>query len=664
MGEPFRAPACPVPLRRAVVALAWACAAMAPVFAATPTDPERAEQLAALPLDALLDMEVTGASKFSQRMSETAASVTVITAAEMRALGYRSLADVLRSVRGLMVTNDRSYSYLGVRGFYAPGDYNTRVLLLVDGYRTNDVVYDQAYIGGEFPLDFDLVDRVEFVPGQGSAVYGANALFGVINVITRKPGGAGTDGAALSLGSAGLRELRVGDSRVLADGTALQWSASRRLVRGTEVVLPEGVATAGDYERRSSVYLRVLSGEVSASALHAERLKGAPALLDTIAGDPRTNNRDEHSMLDLSWRHALGQHDELTARWFIGHYRFEGRYAYDYPPVTVAADDVTGQWWGLEARWFSTRWQDHKLVLGSELQVATHLRQKTFDVDPAVTYLDDRRSAHRVGLFMEDQVELSPAWSFTAGARWDHNKGYRGQFSPRVALVWRPQDELVLKLIRGSAFRVPNAFEAYYQVDTVGGYKLNPALTPERVTGTELALEWRPTVHDRVSLSLFDNRARNLVVQTLDPADELFVFQNLGSAHARGLEAEFERAWSGGARLRANLTLQTVRDSASVMPLAAYAPRRMGKLAAIVPLGGDWSAGLEWQGVPRRGGAAGYGVNNLTVSRALPLHGWSVSASVFDLFDRYRTDPGTDLERQPTIAQPGRTVTLRLDLVF
>lgn len=117
------------------------------------------EDLASAGLDTLLDLDVSGASKFSLRMSETASAVSMITADQMHALGHRTLADVLRSMRGVVVSSDRAYSYLGVRGFAAPGDYNTRILLLVDGNRVNDTVYDQAFIGSEFPLDLDLVER-------------------------------------------------------------------------------------------------------------------------------------------------------------------------------------------------------------------------------------------------------------------------------------------------------------------------------------------------------------------------------------------------------------------------------------------------------------------------------------------------------------------------
>ena len=84
--------------------------------------------------------------------------------------GYRTLADILRSVRGFYVTNDRNYSYLGVRGFSRPGDYNARILLLVDGHRLNDNIFGAALIGTEFPLDVDLIERVEIIRGPSSSL--------------------------------------------------------------------------------------------------------------------------------------------------------------------------------------------------------------------------------------------------------------------------------------------------------------------------------------------------------------------------------------------------------------------------------------------------------------------------------------------------------------
>jgi len=164
--------------------------------------------MADLPLEQLMQLQVTTASRYAQTALEAPATVSVVTADDIRLFGYRNLSEVLGSMRGLHVSYDRTYHYLGTRGFATPGDYNTRVLLLVNGVRFNDNLYDQATIGTDFPIDLDLVDRVEFVPGPGSAVYGANAFFGVINVITRDGRQLAGPQVSAEAGSHGSAKLR------------------------------------------------------------------------------------------------------------------------------------------------------------------------------------------------------------------------------------------------------------------------------------------------------------------------------------------------------------------------------------------------------------------------------------------------------------------------
>jgi outer membrane receptor for ferrienterochelin and colicins len=133
----------------------------------------------------LRGLQVYSASMYVQNNREAPSSVTVITSDQIRTFGYRTLADILQSVRGFYVTYDRNYSYLGVRGFSLPGDLNDRTLLLVNGHRLTDNVYDSALLGTEFQLDVDLIDRVEIVRGPSSSLYGGSAFFAVVNVITK-----------------------------------------------------------------------------------------------------------------------------------------------------------------------------------------------------------------------------------------------------------------------------------------------------------------------------------------------------------------------------------------------------------------------------------------------------------------------------------------------
>src|SRR6185503_18599934 len=94
--------------------------------------------------------QVYGASERLQPVTEAPSSVSFITAEEIARFGYRTLADILRGVRGMYVTDDRNFSLIGTRGFAKPGDYNGRILLLINGHRVNDNVFGQAEIGAEF----------------------------------------------------------------------------------------------------------------------------------------------------------------------------------------------------------------------------------------------------------------------------------------------------------------------------------------------------------------------------------------------------------------------------------------------------------------------------------------------------------------------------------
>ncbi|WP_347272711.1 Plug domain-containing protein [Candidatus Kuenenia sp.] len=135
--------------------------------------------LLSMNIEDLMEIEIAtvyAASKYKQKVTEAPSSVSIVTVDDIKKYGYRTLADILRSIRGLYVTYDRNYSYLVSMGFLRSGDYNSRYLSMVDGLRLNDAVYDTASIGTEFVLDVDLIDRVEVIRGPGSSLYGSNAF--------------------------------------------------------------------------------------------------------------------------------------------------------------------------------------------------------------------------------------------------------------------------------------------------------------------------------------------------------------------------------------------------------------------------------------------------------------------------------------------------------
>jgi outer membrane receptor for ferrienterochelin and colicin len=164
------------------------------------SDPQARDDLSKLNLEDLMNITVYSASKRVQNSSDAPSSVTVITADEIQRYGYRSLAEILESVRGFYVTYDRDYSFVGVRGFGRLGDSNNRLLVLIDGHRINDNVFGQPYLGTEFLVDVDMIERIEIIRGPSSSLYGADAFFAVINVITRK--GSELKGGELSFADA------------------------------------------------------------------------------------------------------------------------------------------------------------------------------------------------------------------------------------------------------------------------------------------------------------------------------------------------------------------------------------------------------------------------------------------------------------------------------
>src|SRR2546430_6921178 len=156
--------------------------------AAAEPPPPKPIDLTEMPLEDLMKLDVPtvyAASKVEQKTTEAPSSISIVTADEVKKYGYRTLADLLQSVQGFNVSYDRNYAFLGARGV-SLGDFNSRVLLLVDGHRINNNLSDGAPIGTDFILAIDLVDRVEIIRGPGSVLYGNNAFSGVINVISRQ----------------------------------------------------------------------------------------------------------------------------------------------------------------------------------------------------------------------------------------------------------------------------------------------------------------------------------------------------------------------------------------------------------------------------------------------------------------------------------------------
>lgn len=631
--------------------------------------------LSGLPIEQLMTLEVFTASKFTQKLSDAPSAVSIVTAADIKAFGWRTLADILRSMRGLYVSYDRNYSYLGARGFLRPGDYNSRFLLLVDGYRTNDSVFDQSSIGTEFVLDVDLIDRVEFVPGPGSSIYGSNAFFGVVNVITKRGRDIGGGRLAVEAGSFGASKGRMSYGWRSAEGLDVLLSATAFNMRGQDLYFPEfdtpasnnGVTQGIDYDRGRSVFVKLSQGPYSATFAHAERKKGVPTGSYSQAfDDPRSYTYDTQSFIDLGYHRSEGA-SEWTAHLFAGRADYQGDYPYDIASDVVNRDGSHAYWWGGEIRWVGTHIDRHKLVAGVELQRDARRDQYNFNIDAQDTtqmLLDDRRQGNRAGVYAQDEITLRDDLLFNAGARYDTNSLTGGVWNPRVALIWKPRPTTSVKVLSGSAFRAPNAYEQYYSVNVEGGQKPNPDLRPERIRTRELAIEHYMSRESRFTVSIFHNHVSDLITQTLDPADNLLVYKNLNRALARGIEVEYEHLWQSGAKLRTSYTVQRATNDMTGQ-LLANSPRQVGKFNLSMPFLRNGSVtGFEAQYVGRRNTLAGetpsYCIANWSVYVANVVPGLDMTVGAYNLFDRRFADPGGEEHVQDAIRQDGRNFRLKL----
>lgn len=236
-----------------------------------------------LSLEQLMNISIVGAAKYEQKQQQIAAAVSVITRKDIRTYGWRTLNEVLASLPGIHSTYDYQYDYLGTRGFGLPGDFNTRVLITINGNRINDATYDQGSTGRDFPLDIDLIERIEFIPGPGSAVYGQNAMLGVVNIITRK--GSDVNGAELSASyqtAETMPQERATLGKQFTNGTDALISFSGLQSRGADRFFEfgntgiSGVARGMDGENVKQLFARASHGPLSFDFIYGNRRKNDP----------------------------------------------------------------------------------------------------------------------------------------------------------------------------------------------------------------------------------------------------------------------------------------------------------------------------------------------------------------------------------------------------
>lgn len=244
-----------------------------------------------------------------------------------------TLSDALASLPGLYSTYDRQYHFLGARGLSLPGDFNSRVLVTINGNRINDATYDQGPTGRDFPLDINMIERIEFIPGPGSAVYGQNAMLGVINIITRS--GSGVNGVELStsyqIPESTIQERITWGKKFNNDINAVL-SFSGLQSRGKDRFLDfgnsgiSGIAHNLDGEDVKQAFAQVTRGPLSFDFIYGNRFKEdptAPYFSDPLVHPP-TSVRDTRLNTQIQYNDNFANDSlNVMGRLFLGRYRYD-----------------------------------------------------------------------------------------------------------------------------------------------------------------------------------------------------------------------------------------------------------------------------------------------------------------------------------------------------
>ncbi|AAZ97219.1 probable TonB-dependent iron complex outermembrane receptor protein [Thiobacillus denitrificans ATCC 25259] len=614
-------------------------------------------------LEQLMEISVTGASKYEQKQSEVAAAVSVITRDEIRTYGWRTLAEALASLPGVHTTYDRQYSYVGARGFGLPGDFNSRLLLTVDGNRANEVVYGTALMGREFLVDLDLVERIEYIPGPGGAVYGQNALFGVVNVVTRT--GADVNGGEVALAHSTLdsgNEGRATWGGVLDNGVDVLLSASAYEAEGRDLYFDygssgvAGVASGMDGERDKQFFGRAGRGPWSFDFSYGERRKDDP--IAAYKSDPLVPGQyaeDRHLLTQLQYQDRFaGGTLQVSGRLFLGRERFRGLFHRSGDAHRYA---FSSDWQGMEVRLVSTARADHKTMFGFEYQ--DNARQDQSVVGAAAGVMIPG-AGWRAGVYAQDEWTLTETLSATLGVRADRSDVSGSALSPRLALVWQMTPDTTLKAMYGRAFRAPNALESNLG-DGVTQLP-NPNLDAERIDTLELLAEQRVTPSLRLRATAYRWTMQGLVTLAGLPGG-FTQYQNGADIEARGVELSADKTWDWGGRIRGSLSRQDACYADG--PVLLNSPRLLGKLnvSSPVPQTG-LRLGYELQySADRRAvdgtDVPGYWLSNLNLVADKWARGLELSLGLYNLLDRDYAQPGSAFNWQNVFEQDGRSARLK-----
>jgi outer membrane receptor for ferrienterochelin and colicin len=531
--------------------------------------------------------EVSAASRVTESVEDAPASVSIITAQELRAMAYPTIAEALRGIRGIYLSDDRSYATAGFRGFSRPGDYGNRVLVLLDGQPMNDNYIWSSYIGTDGRVDIDDIERIEVVRGPGSVLYGSSAFFGVINLVTRSR-------TEPTHAEASLNTFEYGNGRARATGVVRFspesgfWNTVSLLQGpGRDFYFQEydfnagdpatpkqanGLPSDGQTRGNDRQHGGMITGRFWYKAFTVQwflnsRKKHLPTgEYDTIFGHQGTRFGDTRGMIEARFEPQVTKVLQSLSRAHINMYNFDGYLAYPAAQEGSGRDSYRGRWGGLEQRFVVTPTSALRLTVGGE--VIRHFTTKQVGVTDAGAYvLDDNGNPGRNDPFTSGagyvNADVTPIKKLkvAAGARLDYYSNlpkfeFLPAFNPRLAFIIKPYDGGNIKIMGAKAFRSPSVYELHYSAP----FQRPPTtLSPEQIYSGEIEFTQRLSQTVSGTIAGYTNLVDDLVVLNEVEPGVVQYANSPARVLVIGGETEVRREWRQGWMLAATYSYQKAR---------------------------------------------------------------------------------------------------------
>jgi outer membrane cobalamin receptor len=620
-------------------------------------------------LSDLMNQKVVTASKYSQGSSEAASSIGVITADEIKEYGFRTLGEALNSQRGMYLSDDKNYLYIGSRGFSRPTDYNNRIVVMIDGHILNEVVYGSSFMGNELGINLANVEKIEILRGPGASVYGSGGMLNIINLIMKK--GADINGIDVSagIGSFGKKDLSAIYGKKIK-ATDITISGTGGTTKGenyffSELNSPEtnfGRSVGNDWEKYMGFLATLINRNFKLSSGYSDRSKGIPtgAFNTDLNGD--VESTDKRFFVESSYKKQIQKNSSVLLRLYYDDYNYSG----SYPSGGYNSFDAsTGRWAGGEVQYYLEAGKRNIITAGIEYKYAFRDTYKEWDND--TTYFNRNVPFSFFSIYGQDQIKLVKNLNFIAGLRYDQYSVFGHAASPRLALVYKYSGSSSVKLLYSEAFRIPNFYEAYYE--SYNNHKINPDIKSEKIRTAEIT--WSHEISRSVfgNLSVYRFTIYNLIDQVLDKSDGLTEFMNIGKATGTG--AEYELRYKHPAndnQAFLNFTLQRSVDNNSDQILS-NSPEFMVKSGIVCSFSKYFNIVPEFFYETGRKTLAGNRTGNVClfnfgINSCKFLKYFEASLKTRNLFNIKYFVPGGNEHVQDVLVQDSRNIYLRLTAHF